>query len=90
MKEKKRDYTICVAKTKTLISCAVTAQLICVFVFAYADCCFFFMQGLIYVTKPGPTQTIITIKGRPFGIVERPIALSIYESEALICDFVFT
>ena len=35
---KKWDCTICVAKTKTLISCAVTAQLICVFVFAYADC----------------------------------------------------
>ena len=31
---KKRDCTICVAKTKTLISCAVTAQLICIFVFA--------------------------------------------------------
>ena len=25
--KKKRNYTICVAKTKTLISCAVTAQL---------------------------------------------------------------
>ena len=31
---KKRDCTICVAKTKALISCAVTVQLICVFVFA--------------------------------------------------------
>ena len=34
-----RNYTICVAKTKAVISCAVsavTAQLICVFVFAYA------------------------------------------------------
>ena len=32
------DYhpCICVVKTKVLISCAVTAQLICVFVFAYA------------------------------------------------------
>ena len=30
------DCTICKAKTKALISCAVTAQLICVFVFAYA------------------------------------------------------
>ena len=30
------DCTICVAKTKVLISCAVTAQLICVFVFANA------------------------------------------------------
>ena len=26
-----------VVKTKALISCAVTAQLICVFIFAYAD-----------------------------------------------------
>ena len=33
---KKRNCAICVAKTKALISCAVTAQLICVFVFAYA------------------------------------------------------
>ena len=32
---KKRDYTIYVAKTKALISFAVTAKLICVFVFAY-------------------------------------------------------
>ena len=30
------DCTICVAKTKELISFAVTAKLICVFVFAYA------------------------------------------------------
>ena len=33
---KYRDWTICVAKTKALISSAVTAKLICVFVFAYA------------------------------------------------------
>ena len=33
---KKRDCTICVAKTKALIRCAVTAQLICGFVFTYA------------------------------------------------------
>ena len=32
--------TIHVAKTKALISFAVTAKLICVFVFAYADCWF--------------------------------------------------
>ena len=31
-----RDCTICLAKTKELISFAVTAKLICVFVFAYA------------------------------------------------------
>ena len=30
------DCTICVAKTKVLISFAVTAKLICVFVFAFA------------------------------------------------------
>ena len=36
-----REYcTICVAKTKALISFAVTANLICAFVFAYADCWF--------------------------------------------------
>ena len=34
---KKRNCTIRVAKTKALISFAVTAKLICVFVFAYAD-----------------------------------------------------
>ena len=37
---KKMDCTICVTKTKTLISCAVTAQLICAFVFAYAKSTF--------------------------------------------------
>ena len=30
---------ICVAKTKALISFAITAKLICAFVFAYAKCC---------------------------------------------------
>ena len=43
--KKKRDCTIHVAKTKALISCAVTAQLICVFVFAYADCWFYHAQA---------------------------------------------
>ena len=33
---KQRDCTIHVTKTKALISCAVTVQLICVFVFVYA------------------------------------------------------
>ena len=32
---KKRDCTICVGKTKMLVICALTVQLICVFVFAY-------------------------------------------------------
>ena len=34
------DCTIRAAKTKALISFAVTAKLIWVFVFAYAKCCF--------------------------------------------------
>ena len=33
---KQRNCTIYVVKTKALISCTVTAQLICIFVFAYA------------------------------------------------------
>ena len=36
--KKKRDYNICVVKTKMLINCAVTAQLICAFIFPYALC----------------------------------------------------
>ena len=36
---KKRNCTIRVAKTKSLISCAVTAQLICTFV-VFARCSF--------------------------------------------------
>ena len=34
------NCTICVAKTKAMITFTVTAKLICVFVFAYADCWF--------------------------------------------------
>ena len=37
---KKKDCTSRVAKTKALISFAVTAKLICAFVFAYANCWF--------------------------------------------------
>ena len=33
---KQEEGSYCVVKTKALISCTVTAQLICVFVFAYA------------------------------------------------------
>ena len=42
------DCTINVAKTKALISFADTGKLVCTFVFAYADCCFF-MQRLIFL-----------------------------------------
>ena len=34
----KRDHNIHEVKTKTLISCAVTAQLLCAFLFTYAKC----------------------------------------------------
>ena len=37
---RKKNCTIPVAKTKVLISFAVTAKLICAFVFAYAQCWF--------------------------------------------------
>ena len=37
-------------KTKALISCAVNAQLICVVVFAYADCQFSDAVAQIYFT----------------------------------------
>ena len=42
---KKRHCITCIygSKTNALISCAVPAQLIYVFVFAYPDCCFFFL-----------------------------------------------
>ena len=41
------DCTIRVAKTEALISCAVTAQLICVFVFAYAKSRFSYNEAQI-------------------------------------------
>ena len=50
--KKKRNHTIHVVKTKALISCAVTARLICVFVFTYAKS--LFMDGW----KSYPGQTI--------------------------------
>ena len=46
---KLRDCTIRVAKTKTLISFAVTAKLICVFVFAYAKKRFSHDEAHIYM-----------------------------------------
>ena len=44
-----RNCTIRVAKTKALISFAVTAKLICAFVFAYADC--WFSHGKAQILK---------------------------------------
>ena len=39
---------MCEAKTKALISCAVTAHLICVFVFAYAIVGFLYGGSFIF------------------------------------------
>ena len=43
----KRNCAIRVVKTKALISFAVTAKLICAFVFAYANCWFSHAKALI-------------------------------------------
>ena len=40
LEEQGWDCPFCVAKTKMLISCAVTAHLICAVVFAYVKCLF--------------------------------------------------
>ena len=41
-----------VAKTKALISFAVTAKLICAFVFAYADCWFSHGAAHLFIFAP--------------------------------------
>ena len=54
-------FTICVAKTKALISCAVTVQLICAFVFTYANCYFSFVAAQSCNSEVGlwPTDMVI-------------------------------
>ena len=53
IKKKEGLYYLCynVAKTKALISFAVTAKLICVFVFAYAKCWFSHDGAQMYQLK---------------------------------------
>ena len=51
------------AKTKELINFAVTAKLICVFVFAYADCWFSLITP---VTNVGPFHKFIINKTKQF------------------------
>ena len=41
---KKSHCTVCIAKTKALISCAVTAQLFCIFVFPIGKNLFVFFS----------------------------------------------
>ena len=57
------DCTIRVAKTKALISFAVTAKLICVFVFAYAKSRFSHDEAHIqsYISFPGYSLFLIHI-----------------------------
>ena len=50
------DCTIRVAKTKTLISFAVTAKLICVFVFAYAKSRFSHNEAQLQMTRRTTTE----------------------------------
>ena len=49
-----RNCTIRVAKTKALISFAVTAKLICAFIFTYADCWFSHAAAQMVPTRPAP------------------------------------
>ena len=57
------NCSIYVAKTKALISCAVTVQLICVFVFAYAKSRFSHdVAQLICSTSVGPDSSVYEIQ----------------------------
>ena len=58
---KERDCTIYVAKTKALISFAVTAKVICVFVFAYAKCWFSHDAAHIIYPIVGVEATLLSL-----------------------------
>ena len=69
---KQRDCTIHVAKTKALISFAVTAKLICAFVFAYAKSRFSPNEAQLLLTKGGVACTKNEVLGlRDIGF--RPV-----------------
>ena len=55
------NCTIRVVKTKALISFAVTAKLICAFVFAYADC-WFSHEAAHLVFRPAKSNVMMSIK----------------------------
>ena len=57
-----RDCTIRVAKTKALISFAVTAKLICVFVFAYAKCWFSHDAAQMFIERHGCCQLSLVVR----------------------------
>ena len=60
--KKKRKCTIRVAKTKMLISFAVTAKLICAFVFAYADCWFSYVAAHLFINNMSWYQPILKMR----------------------------
>ena len=61
---KKRICAILVAKTKALISFAITAKLICAFAFAYADCWFSHAAAHIYILGGETTRGAKRLGGR--------------------------
>ena len=59
------------AKTKALISCAVTAQLICVFVFAYANCWFSHAKAhLIFAVVIDKLFMNLNCEKLPYAVVQ--------------------
>ena len=68
-----------VAKTKALISFAVTAKLICAFVFAYADC--WFSHGAAQMFTPISGKTLQNDSSpEPDGRFSRNLVCSIVDS----------
>ena len=64
-----RDCTIRIAKTKALISYAVTAQLICVFVFAYAKSRFSHNEAHIFSIQNLRDQSLFRIQDMKAEII---------------------
>ena len=57
--KEKRDSMYYVVKTKALISFAVTAKLVCAFVFAYANCWFSHAVARISINFTGKVASLI-------------------------------
>ena len=57
-------------KTKVLISFTVTAKLICIFVFAYADCWFSHMKAHISGNTEDSNEEEVQLTGLPTSITE--------------------
>ena len=73
---KKRDCTIRVAKTKALISCAVTAQLICAFVFALQKSGFLVTRLKIFIDlalllKKGIKMSSFSLASKSFNFKQK-------------------